>query len=163
MFRRVRRIPKWLVGVPPFRAALNRVPPRCRPALFHETFYNVGSGAFVAMFGLSLAALKSDQIFVPGGTKEHLMFVAAMFGGSSLLSPLGRLRRQTGADAVVDHLPQFAHGGIVARYRGIHDRDAVRPDCGNRVCHSCVSPSGRDEHVPGFFTRPPTAARQSVG
>ena len=88
MFRRSRRIPKWSVGIPPFRAALSGVPPRCRPALFHETFYNVGSGAFVALFGLSLAALKSDEIFVPGGTKEHLMFVAAMFGGSSLLSPL---------------------------------------------------------------------------
>ncbi len=64
------------------------MPPRCRPALFFETFYNLGSGAFIALFGLSLAALKSDMIFAPGGTKEHLMFVAAMFGGSSLLSPL---------------------------------------------------------------------------
>lgn len=64
------------------------MPARCRPALFYETFYNIGSGAFVALLGLSLAALKSDDIFSPGGTKEHLMFVAAMFGGSSLLSPL---------------------------------------------------------------------------
>ena len=72
----------------PFRAALDRVPPSCRPALFYETFYNIGSGSFLALFGLSLAALKSDAIFNPGGTKEHLMLVAAMFGGSSLLSPL---------------------------------------------------------------------------
>ena len=64
------------------------MPARCRPALFYETFYNIGSGAFVALLGLSLAALKSDHIFSPNGTKEHLMFVAAMFGGSSLLSPL---------------------------------------------------------------------------
>lgn len=76
---------RWL---PPLRAALERVPARCRPALFFETLYNLGSGSFIALFGLSLAALKSDQIFSPGGTKEHLMFVAAMFGGSSLLSPL---------------------------------------------------------------------------
>jgi len=88
MSRKSRRVPKWLRGIPPFRTVLNRVPASCRPALFHETFYNVGSGAFVAMFGLSLAALKSDQIFSPSGTKEHLMFIAAMFGGSSLLSPL---------------------------------------------------------------------------
>jgi len=74
--------------MPLLRQALDRVPARCRPALFFETFYNIGSGAFLALFGLSLAALKSDDIFTPGGTKEHLMFVAAMFGGSSLLSPL---------------------------------------------------------------------------
>ncbi len=78
----------WLSFVLPFRAALDRMPARCRPAMFFETFYNVGSGAFLALFGLSLAALKSDVIFSPSGTKEHLMFVAAMFGGSSLLSPL---------------------------------------------------------------------------
>lgn len=71
-----------------FRAYLNRVPARYRPALFYETFYNVGAGAFLALLGLTLAALKSDSIFSPPGAKEHLMFVAAMFGGSSLLSPL---------------------------------------------------------------------------
>ena len=64
------------------------MPARRRPALYYETFYNIGSGAFVSLLGLSLAALKSDDIFSPGGTKEHLMFVAAMFGGSSLLSPV---------------------------------------------------------------------------
>ena len=80
--------PHLLRFLRPFRLALSRVPPRCRPALFHETFYNIGLGAFVQMYGLSLAALKSDHIFSPVGTKEHLMFVAAMFGGSSLLSPL---------------------------------------------------------------------------
>ena len=63
------------------------MPKSSRPALFYETFYNVGTGSFIALFGLSLATLKSESIF-PGGTKEHLMFVAAMFGGSSLLSPL---------------------------------------------------------------------------
>jgi len=80
--------PRGLHSVGPFRSALDRMPARCRPALFFETFYNIGSGAFVALLGLSLAALKSDHIFSPNGTKEHLMFVAAMFGGSSLLSPL---------------------------------------------------------------------------
>lgn len=81
-------LPKGIQSLRPLRSALNRMPARCRPALFYETFYNLGSGAFVALFGLSLAALKSDEIFSPTGTKEHLMFVAAMFGGSSLLSPL---------------------------------------------------------------------------
>lgn len=79
---------KWTRVIPPFHAALNRVPAKCRPTLFYETFYNVGAGAFMGLFGLSLAALKSDQIFSPAGSKEHLMFVAAMFGGSCLLSPL---------------------------------------------------------------------------
>ena len=80
--------PRWLRLFAPFLATLNRMPRASRPALFYETFYNIGSGGFVALFGLSLATLKSDEIFSPGGTKEHLMFVAAMFGGSSLLSPL---------------------------------------------------------------------------
>ena len=71
------------------------MPARSRPALFYETFYNIGSGSFLALFGLSLATLKSDQIFSPAGSKEHLMFIAAMFGGSSLLSPLvGYLGKQ---------------------------------------------------------------------
>ncbi len=78
----------WLRSLPLLKAALDRVPARCRPALFYETFYNLGSGAFISLLGLSLAALKADEIFSPGGTKEHLMFIAAMFGGSSLLSPL---------------------------------------------------------------------------
>lgn len=82
------RAMSWLRHLPLLRQALDRVPARCRPALFYETFYNLGSGSFVALFGLALAALKSDDIFSPAGTKEHLMFVAAMFGGSSLLSPL---------------------------------------------------------------------------
>ena len=77
----------WLRCFKPFLSTLQRMPPSCRPALFYETFYNIGSGAFVALFGLALATLKSE-VFTPGGTKEHLMFVAAMFGGSSLLSPL---------------------------------------------------------------------------
>ena len=70
------------------RAILGRVPRLSRPALFYETFYNLGAGAFVSLFLLSLATLKSDTIFSPAGTKEHLMLVAAMFGGSSIFSPL---------------------------------------------------------------------------
>lgn len=77
-----------LRSLPIFRSALDHMPTRCRPALFYETFYNLGSGSLVALFGLSLAALKADAIFSPTGTKEHLMFIAIMFGGSSLLSPL---------------------------------------------------------------------------
>ncbi len=82
------RLVGWLARLPLADSALRRVPVRRRPALFFETFYNIGAGAFIALFLLSLAALKSDQVFSPKGSKEHLMFVAAMFGGSSMLSPL---------------------------------------------------------------------------
>ena len=82
------RFVSWLARLSLVDAALRRVPARCRPALFFETFYNIGAGAFIALFLLSLAALKSDHVFSPKGSKEHLMFVAAMFGGSSILSPL---------------------------------------------------------------------------
>lgn len=62
---------------------LERVPPQNRSALFFETFYNIGSGTFVALFLLSAAILKT----VVDGEPEHLMLLGAMFGGSSLLSP----------------------------------------------------------------------------
>jgi len=70
--------------LPLLRAVLERVPPQCREALYFETFYNIGSGTFVALFLLSTAALKT----VVDGQSSHLMLLGAMFGGSSLLSPL---------------------------------------------------------------------------
>jgi len=68
-----------------FRTVLERVPPASRAALFFETFYNFGSGTFISLFLLSLGAIKT---VVPGGSQQHLMLLAVMFGGSSLLSPL---------------------------------------------------------------------------
>ena len=70
--------------LPLLRSVLERVPDSCRRALYFETFYNIGSGTFVALFLLSLAALKT----VLNGQAVHLMMLGAMFGGSSLLSPL---------------------------------------------------------------------------
>ena len=60
------------------------MPARCRPALYLETFYNVGAGAFISLFLLSGVVLKT----VIDGSAGHLALLAAMFGGSSLLSPL---------------------------------------------------------------------------
>ena len=62
----------------------NRVPRRYRPALYFETWYNVGSGAFVSLFLLSPLVLKT----ILDGSVRHLALLAAMFGGSSLFSPL---------------------------------------------------------------------------
>ncbi|MCH8830182.1 MAG: hypothetical protein IID45_11455 [Planctomycetes bacterium] len=76
-----RRFGDWFVNLPPVR---NRVPARYRPALFLESFYNIGTGAFVCLFLLSTVVLKT----VVGGTATHLAILAAMFGGSSLLSPI---------------------------------------------------------------------------
>jgi hypothetical protein len=62
----------------------NRVPRRCRPALYFETWYNVGSGAVVSLFLLSPVVLTT----ILDGSDRHLALLSAMFGGSSLLSPL---------------------------------------------------------------------------
>jgi len=72
---------RWFVNLPMVR---NRVPSRYRPALVFESLYNVGTGAFVCLFLLSTVVLKT----IIGGTEIHLALLAAMFGGSSLLSPL---------------------------------------------------------------------------
>lgn len=72
---------RWLVSKNFFK---KRVPPRARPALFLDTVYNIGSGAFFALFLLTPVALKT----VVDGTSLHLAIFAAMFAGSSLLSPL---------------------------------------------------------------------------
>ncbi|MBW3542275.1 MAG: hypothetical protein KY476_18565 [Planctomycetes bacterium] len=61
-----------------------RVPPRYRPALYFETFYNVGTGAFLSLFLLSSVVLKT----IIGGDQTHLAVLAALFGGSSLFSPV---------------------------------------------------------------------------
>ena len=62
----------------------DRVPARYRPALILESFYNIGTGAFVCLFLLSTVVLKT----IIGGTEEHLALLAILFGGSSLFSPL---------------------------------------------------------------------------
>src|SRR5262245_28038404 len=62
----------------------DRVPIRYRPALFFETIYSIGSGAYLSFMFLTPFALKS----VVGGTAMHLTIFGAMVGGSSLLSPL---------------------------------------------------------------------------
>lgn len=76
-----RRFGAWVVNSPLVR---DRVPARYRPALFYETFYNLGTGAFVTLFLTSSFVLKS----VIDGTENHLALLAAMFGGSSLFSPI---------------------------------------------------------------------------
>lgn len=76
-----RRFGRWFARTPLVR---DHVPARSRPALYFESLYNVGSGAFLALFLLTPVALKT----VVDGTAEHLALFSAMFGGSSLLSPL---------------------------------------------------------------------------
>jgi hypothetical protein len=76
-----RGIGDWFVNLPPVR---DRVPLRCRPALYLDSAYNVGTGAFICLFLLSAVVLKT----VVGGTETHLAVLAALFGGSSLLSPI---------------------------------------------------------------------------
>lgn len=76
-----RRVGDWFVNLPPVR---DRVPRRYRPSLCLESFYNVGTGAFVCLFLLSTVVLKT----IVGGTELHLALLAAMFGGSSLFSPV---------------------------------------------------------------------------
>ncbi|HUG91866.1 MAG TPA: hypothetical protein VML55_13595 [Planctomycetaceae bacterium] len=65
-------------------ALRSRVPARYRPALAFETCYNVGTGAFISLFLLSAVVLKT----ILGGTQVDLAILAALFGGSSLFSPI---------------------------------------------------------------------------
>ncbi len=74
----------WPARLPLFRAVLERVPDNCRRALFFETFYNYGSGTFIALFLLTLGAIKT----VVDGQAIHLTLLGALFGGSSMLSPV---------------------------------------------------------------------------
>ncbi|GAB4144414.1 MAG: hypothetical protein Tsb009_16040 [Planctomycetaceae bacterium] len=76
-----RRFGDWFVNLPPVR---NRVPLRYRPTLYLDSLYNVGTGAFICLFLLSAVVLKT----IVGGTETHLAVLGAMFGGSSLLSPI---------------------------------------------------------------------------
>ena len=73
-----------IAGLPLFRNALNRLPEKSRPALFFESHYNIGTGAFLSLFFLATVVLKT----ILGGDALHLALLSAMFGGSSLLSPL---------------------------------------------------------------------------
>ena len=67
-----------------FRGALKRVPRRSRPSLYFESFYSIGTGAFANLLLISTVVLKT----ILGGNEIHVALLAAMFGGSSLLSPL---------------------------------------------------------------------------
>lgn len=79
-----RKIGAIALKLPLLKTALDRMPARRRPALYFESFYNVGNGAFICLFLLSTVVLKT----ILNGTELHLTIFAAMFGGSSLLSPL---------------------------------------------------------------------------
>ena len=54
--RRGSEFGRWVVNLPLFR---DRVPARYRPALFFESFYNVGAGGFISLFLLSGVVLKT--------------------------------------------------------------------------------------------------------
>ena len=86
--------------LPLFRNVMQRMPVRSRPALFFETFYNIGVGAIYSLLLLSTVVLKT----VLPGTETHLAVLAAMFGGSSLLSPL------------VSYLGRWAHMRSIVVY-----------------------------------------------
>ena len=79
-----RRLGAITLKLPLLKTALERMPARRRPALYFESLYNIGNGAFICLFLLSTVVLET----ILNGTKEHLTMFAAMFGGSSLLSPL---------------------------------------------------------------------------
>ena len=76
-----RRAGRRIVRLPGIR---HRVPPRYRPALYLETLYNFGTGAFLALYLLAPVVLKT----ILDGKTWHLAVLGALFGGSSLLSPV---------------------------------------------------------------------------
>lgn len=76
-----RRFGDWFVNLPAVR---DRVPLRYRATLYLETLYNIGSGAFICLFLISGFVVETTL----GGSESDLAILAAMFGGSSLLSPL---------------------------------------------------------------------------
>ena len=73
-----REIGDWFVNLPPVR---NRVPLRYRPALYLDSAYNVGTGAFICLFLLSAVVLKT----VVGGTETHLAVLAALLDWKSVV------------------------------------------------------------------------------
>lgn len=62
----------------------SRVPPRAWPALYFDSLYNLGSGAFFSLYALSVVVTTT----ILHGGEWHLAVLGAAFGGSSLLSPL---------------------------------------------------------------------------
>jgi hypothetical protein len=56
--RRGSEFGRWVVNLPLIR---DRVPARYRPALYFETFYKVGAGAFMSLFLLSGVVLKTSS------------------------------------------------------------------------------------------------------
>jgi len=84
-----RRIGRVFRRLPFFAQALARMPLRNRPALYFETIYNIGTGAFFSLFLLSGVVIST--ILFPNkdpAADRYLAILAAMWGGSSLFSPL---------------------------------------------------------------------------
>ena len=75
------RVGSWVVNLPMVR---DRVPPRYRPALYFDSLYNLGVGSFFSAYVLSIVVITT----ILDGNAFHLALLSAMFGGSSLLSPL---------------------------------------------------------------------------
>lgn len=81
-----------------FRRYLKTVPYRSRPALYYESFYSVGRGAFLALWPLSWVVLKT----VLDGELWHLTAVTCIWGVAGLLSPAwASLRRRIGIRPLV--------------------------------------------------------------
>jgi hypothetical protein len=79
-----RRIAGVVRNLPVLRTVIGRMPLRSRPALFFETLSNVGTGAYITLFSISLVVLET----VLDGEPWHLVLMSMMFLGSSLFSPL---------------------------------------------------------------------------
>ncbi len=80
------------------RRYLKTVPYRSRPALYYESFYSVGRGAFLALWPLSWVVLKT----VLDGELWHLTAVTCIWGVAGLLAPAwASLRRRVGVRPLV--------------------------------------------------------------
>lgn len=75
-----RRFGDWFVNL---GAVRDRIPLRYRATLYLETLYNIGAGAFISLFLMTGFVVETLE-----GTESDLAILAALFGGSSLLSPV---------------------------------------------------------------------------
>ena len=95
------------------RRYLKTVPYRSRPALYYESFYSVGRGAFLALWPLSWVVLKT----VLDGELWHLTAVTCIWGVAGLLSPAwASLSRRVGVRPLVlwpNIIAGVSLGGIV--------------------------------------------------
>lgn len=72
-----------MLRFPFLNRVLQRMPARCRPALYFETLSSIGTGAFMTMFALSLVVLET----ILEAPLWHMALLATLFFGSSLFSP----------------------------------------------------------------------------